>query len=449
MQESSWGYVNPQLVKTEYLNEFPTYTEKIDLKNGQSSKRLDEETWLDIMQYKLLDENNKYFKTLKDRNGGFDYKYIVDKFNLVERRNKGEFDWVILSMVEPARASESFMVGSNTYFINNGYSNIEANCKNFPIIWANIQRRDSVLHSIGHMAEDVLNKVFSTEPSDYMYYENKMININSQKEYNKLNLWQKYVLSKYNSNTNFDGKDHYNVGTVHFTPNSEGHYNYLNATEVYSNWRDWRENYPNFKGIWEKTNKNAWMSENPANNQDYPIKDTCTSEDRLFQRWWFKNMPHIEGQTNDGYYNNWWKYITTLDFVEEIQPSVCSLITLNIGENDTKLSYTLIYRSGEVEKKEITGSNEYVKIEDPSIAVVTKDGVLLGKKVGKTKMSVYKDGKCTTFDIMVTNKKITDLKDTKISISNYTENMEVEYKRMGYGFGVEIIKGDKKLIQRK
>ena len=408
LEYSSWGYVKPKVVKTEYLNEFPTYTEKVNLVNGKKALKFDEETWLNIMAkgYKNFAlTSNKYGDLVKDKYK-FDYNYIMNKFNLVNRRNANEFDWVFISAIEPTSAYESVMVGSNSYWINGpAYT---ANCSNFPIIYANISRKDGILHSVGHMSENIIN--FTYNGIHNIYSANSQ-SIKSKSDYEALNTWDKYKLSKQRATT--DSIDLYGVGTVHFPANASKGYDTSNTTYVNSNWKDWRYNYPNLKGTWEKTNSSAWLSEAPTSGNQ--------SSDRKYQRWWFKNMPHVSGRSQDGYYHNWWKYITTLDYVETITTKN-SDISFMLGNNSTKLSYTLKYHSG---KKEVVNSNEDIQIKNTSILEVTKDGLLKGKKAGKTSIDVYRDGKKITFNVTITKPKITQLETLYPEVTQ-TEIVEPE-----------------------
>ena len=300
---ASHGYVKTQIVDWIDVDEFAPLKQEISLKNGTRSNHIDEESWLEMMKDGYYNRNNQ---PITQQIGGFNFNYdeLLQRFDLVQRRKNNEFDWVFIDLIDPAEAYESIMVGNNTYWIN-GNDNKTADCKNFPIIFANIARKDGILHSIGHMAENVLNNVYGVSTSVYKYYDEKAINITSQEQYDKLNLWQKFVLSNWNSNTTFNGKEHYGPGTVHCPPNATYGYDYSGTLSVYSNWRDWQDNYPNLTGQVELTNATAWLSQNTPSGDN--------SDDRRFMRWWFSLMPHYDGRDEQGYYHNWWKYITTLD----------------------------------------------------------------------------------------------------------------------------------------
>ena len=400
---SSHGYVQCEIVDWIETNRFPPYTQEIQLSNGKKSHCFDEATWLDLMKDGYYGWwERPLAKTLG--NYVFDYQDIIDKYNLVQRKNNNEFDWVFLSMTEPAQAYESVMVGNNAYWINGpSYS---AKCSNFPIIFANLTRKDGILHSVGHMTENIMNNVFNTFSNEYKYYDKKAINIKNLSEYNSLNKWQKYILSSFNSNTTFNGIEHYGVGNVHFPANATEDYDYTNKTKVYSNWRDWQENYPNLKGQFELTSSSIWLDEHPSSGDD--------SADRRFQRWWFKNMPHISGRDGQGYYHNWWKYITTLDFVTEISSKTESL-NLNIGNNPDKISYTCTYKSGKIQN---ISNNSGIQIKDTSILNISDDGILIGKKAGSTTANIWKDGKSISIPVKVLQ---TDTSNPKLTISYSTK----------------------------
>ena len=90
LEYASYGYLDVNIVKTEYLNEFPKYKTKVELKNGTKDYRLDEETYLEMCRIKKEDGtlkdvgdkgswsnmiNSDYATKVKDYS--FDYEYII------------------------------------------------------------------------------------------------------------------------------------------------------------------------------------------------------------------------------------------------------------------------------------------------------------------------------------------------------------------------------------
>ncbi len=241
---SSHGYLNPVVVKTEKINEFATYVKKIQLVNGNKAYRLDEDTWLDIMKTGWYDGlTDKRVTDLGYWFGQYDYNYIIKKLNLVARRNNKEFDEVWLVNVDPSLTWEAMMVGRNAFHTMG--EPIEKDCKAFRIVNVSISRPDANYECFGHDAERLMNAVFSaTNYSKYnsLNWDKNTTSIDSS-NYNKLSLWQKFMLEDYQNkkkNTGLAG-----VGNMHFSPNSTTDYNWNNkANKVYSKWQEW-ENYPN------------------------------------------------------------------------------------------------------------------------------------------------------------------------------------------------------------
>ena len=129
-------------------------------------------------------------------------------------------------------------------------------------------------------------------------------------------------------------------------------------------------------------------------------------------------MPCLEGRNEQGYYNNWWKYLTTLDFVESISP-VQNEISMDVGENGKKIKFVCTYKSG---KKETISSDKNIKILDKSIIDIAKDGTIIGKKCGKTTIEFWKDGRKSTINVEV-GKSITDFSIEPIPNHEYSNTI--------------------------
>ena len=122
-----------------------------------------------------------------------------------------------------------------------------------------------MLHSFGHRAESIMKQVYSRAKGD-------------------ANLWQRFC--RYDKT--FPGQAE--IGTIHFTPNSDHDYDYNNPRTVASHCDDWY-NFPNFKGVVKQVNNTTWGGEIHA-----------------YTKWWLQHLPKVGGRTN-GIANNWWQYI--------------------------------------------------------------------------------------------------------------------------------------------
>lgn len=409
LEESSHGYLKISL-KREWLNEFPTYKKTITLNNNVKANRFDESTYLSLSRKGNSDQGDWYnFITgsklsniLSNAAYSFNYEYIVDKYDLINKRNKGEFDQVWLLSIDPTQTYETIMIGNNPYWINApGY---KANCQNFQMANISISRRDANLHALGHGVEGILRAVFHkdyvqygdyTGTSKYYYYRSSYssydkdtINIASLNDYNKLNLWEKFALGTYSNKSNMAS-----VGNIHFPFNGSSDYDYANTTKVYTNWRDWLD-YPNIAGNFVLDNNNAWLT-NAGNNK----LDSSQNKDpdRLFTRFWFYLMPHVTGYTAEGYSNNWWDYFYSLDFVTSLSSSTQNY---NIGDKvSPKVKVT--YKSGQTKTITLSKYEKNMIFTDKTMFSVDSSGVIYASKKGTTTLKYYLDNQYTTITINI------------------------------------------------
>lgn len=375
---SSHRNVVVNIVKKEHLDEFATFTEPIPLKNGKESNTLDEETWLEIMKDGWWDFwNDPYVKNIKPFS--YDYDYLINKFDLVNRRNKDEFDEVWLVNVDPVQTFESIMVGSSAYWIN-GTPMIK-NTTNFKIMNVSISRPDANFECFGHAAENILDNVFG---SRYRSYDTNAYTVNNIDD---LNLWERFILNNYAT------PGYSSVGNIHFAPNSVDDYDWQNTTIVQSSWIDWLD-YPNLTGKTKASNNKDWV---PFTNRQF-------SAARQHHRWWFSLMPHIcEGRTKEGYSYNWWNYLFNGNYVTKI--------TNNGSRSEYKINEPIIlhfkleYLTGEVEYKTLNGfgiNDLNIQIENDTI-IELENGMLKTKCEGKTNIRVYYDNKYDDFEINVSS----------------------------------------------
>lgn len=380
IEYSSHGNVDVEIVNEEWLNEFCTYKSSVTLLDGSKANRFDEATWLDIMKngwYGFWDDE----RVKQIAAYSFDVEYILEKFDLVERRNAGEFDQVWLVNVDPAMTYESMMVGRTAYWING--APIIKDCDNFAVINVSISRRDANFECFGHMAENIMNRVFDSSRNSG-YPSNKKQDIS----YEDMNLWEKFT---FNKSTYTNEAEFYGVGNVHFSPNSESDYDWSNGTKVLSTWEDWLYNYPDLENSVTPTNYTAY---------DTNLKEPC----RNHHRWWFYLFPHVSGVTDDGYSNNWWDYFVSMDYVTNVK-FISSDIDVNIDEKIPKLKCKVTYQSGRTETKEINLSSNNFEIKNEKILTI-QNNQLIPVKAGSTKVYYYLDGVCATANINVTEELV-------------------------------------------
>ncbi len=339
---SSHGLVTCEIAAWEREDGFPHHKKMFRLESGESHcldeatvRRLFEGGWYGWW-------NNEWFnKEVCPENVGFtfDYQWMLEKHNIIERRNNDEFDMILIVNQDPVYGFEACMLGRNAYWING--DPIEADCPLTAILNVSVSRRDANYECHGHMMENIMSHVFHGDTILSGYEKGEF---NGQ-DPEKMSLWNRFVLA----DRNFDGMAA--CGNVHFSPNSVADYDWRNETLVESNWRDWLENYPNFKGIHEPTNLRAYI---PLGIGE---KDAC----RLHHRWWFLCMPHLAGVTPDGYSNSWWDYYVKLDYVTEITAS---------EDSD---GFVLHYRSGAEKVVQPWDREVYTEELDGKI-IVKRDG---------------------------------------------------------------------------
>ena len=376
--------VKIEIVGRETLDEFPTYTEQVTLLNGTKSYRFDEETYLSVFGsgwYGWWNTTNADFLKM-DAEKLFDYEYLINKFDLINRKNNNEFDEVWMISIDPVSAYETIMVGRTAYWING--KAIQKDCDNFVITGFTISRVDSPLECLAHATENIMDEVFRTD----LKYTKDYMQITSS-NYDQLNLWQKFTLTEYankNKGTNLGG-----VGNVHFAPNSTADYDWLNETYIMSNWIDWKNNYPNLKGETALVNYATWNS----------TKDSYY-DGRYYQRWWFSLMPHVSGVTEMGYSNNWWDYLYTYDYVVSVLNEAGEYTyTYQIGDKVNNIVVNNRYQSKKKDTQVLKTYQPNMIFSDKSLFQVNGNGEIIAAKKGTTTLKYYRDGKFATYTIKI------------------------------------------------
>ena len=235
-EESSHGYLDIN-VEWQYVNEFPAYTKPVVYTNDLSVDDVltesfpygDEKTGYRIREDKYLKyawdvSKGKYTWGKLYSNGifgsnsgvnqssySFDYRYLIEKLDLINRKNNNEFDQVWLISMDPSFSYETIMVGRNPYYVNG--APYYAECDNFIIGGASMSRRDAQLHADCHGIENVLDGAFATRSilspdwegtrkfkkyiTAYEDYGENTIDVSTEEQYNNLNYWEKFILNCY------------------------------------------------------------------------------------------------------------------------------------------------------------------------------------------------------------------------------------------------------------
>ena len=416
IEYSSHGNIDVEIVGYEKFDEFVTSKELMILSDGSRSYTLDEDTWFELMKngwrtYWLNNDVNEIGQYQ------YDYNHLIDTFDLIERKNNDEFDQVWLVGVDPINPYETIMVGNNAYWVNG--KEMQRDCDNFLIMTLYVSRRDANFECFGHFAENVMRKVFGRT---YDSYEPNQIEINSQKDLEKLNLWERFCLTEYSTNGTYAS-----VGNIHFSPNSEADYDWLNADYVESDWIDWRDNYPNLTGETVSTNYKAWC---PTGDKNTACRD--------HHRWWFSLFPHVEGRTEDGYSNNWWDYLFSLDFATGIVNTDSIELQEDESEKLSNIYIKVRYNSGKTEKIKLSELEDTLKIDNEKIVTI-KNGKLVGKKEGETFIEVAIDGIYAQIDVEVFEAEEDDYEDEKDERDDEQrwENEDDEYVTVDWGYASE------------
>jgi hypothetical protein len=198
-----------------------------------------------------------------------DYHAIIKRFDILHLVAKGEIDEVWVFNFPHAGFYESIMGGPGAFWCNAPpLHNTETSRRRFVIMGFSYERGvGEMLENLGHRAESIMEKTFEKLTRDD-------------------NLWQRFT--RYEQT--HPGKAA--LGNVHFAPNSERDYDWNNPSSVMSECDDWRDNFPNFKGV-----------SRPVTAADWGNGDI-----REHHKWWMSHFPKTAGRKN-GIHNNWWQYI--------------------------------------------------------------------------------------------------------------------------------------------
>lgn len=215
-----------------------------------------------------------YLRCWRARSGfhqpdGVDYHRLLDEFDVIAKINADSIDEVWLFGFPYAGYYESIMAGPDAFWCNAPPLQDTAHAaRRFVIMGFNYERGvGEMLEDLGHRAESIMAHVFR-----------------NQRDAD--NLWERFT--RYHKT--HPGRAE--CGNVHFAPNSERDYDWGNRRYVPSRCDDWY-NFPDFQGLLREVNCSEW------GNGDI----------RQHHLWWFRHLPHVDGQSN-GILHNWWAYIS-------------------------------------------------------------------------------------------------------------------------------------------
>ena len=423
LEWASHGYLN---IKTiwEYVDDFPHYKTSFTLPDGTTGYAFDEENYLMAADdgsgnYSWWNLNNNGWLGDKIPAFSFDYDWIFERLDLVNRRNNGEFDQVWLVSIDPTQSFEVIMAGRNPYYLNG--EPYEADCDNFIFGGASMSRRDSQLHAYAHGVESIMGIRSLTHPAgvyqmSYDSYVKDSINISTKEEYLALNPWERFVLNDYANSGALNG-----IGNIHFPFNARYDYDYSNDRATRTTFLEWRDfGLEDAAGDFISTNRMMWDS-SPYNDGGPNLPGG-----RYFTRFWLSLFPHETGYTKDGYLKNWWKYIYSADYVTDISSDETEHYGA-IGDN-FDLTYTLNFKSNHVEpNKNVTDGNN-VDISNPEV-VNFIDGQLRAIENGESSVKVSIDGKNIEYNITVSPEYASGASDSGNAPDEPTHSNPIDNKQ--------------------
>lgn len=419
LEFASHGYLNI-IMNYEYLNEFPTYkgyiqntnlkrfTEELYLSLCTSSSNPDTGVWYDLITNKAFSMVPAY---------SFDYEYLIEKFDLVNRRNAGEFDQVWINSIDPVQTFETMMVGKAPYWING--TPLKKDCNNFIIANISISRRDANLHALGHGVEGIMSQAFNGTTFSY----NKTFDDSTEEKFKALNLWEQFSMTSSESSGNNSG-----IGNVHWPYNAEKDYDYTNTKKVYSYWKNWL-NYPNLSGEKVLSDKSAWIEWEGNTSLG---ADQNKDPDRLYMRLWFYLFPHISGVTEDGHLNNWWKYFITLDYADTVKCKFDNKKYTNVAKEFSDTFFSVEYSSGAQKDIPLQANFAKILIQDTNVLKLNENGKLEVVSTGTTLLTCYVDGKFAQYTV---------------DVSGMAGNYDVSFEKIKILSKIEIVKNT--LLQHK
>jgi len=202
---------------------------------------------------------------------GSDYPRLVREHGVVPLIDDDIIDELWLFGAPYFGFWESAMAGPGAFYINGGIYAEVPSSRPFAIMGFSYERGVAeMLHNLSHRTE-------ATMEHFYGGWEVDRLDTN----------WARFAANAHQSNGVAA------VGTGHFPPNGEDHYDYENPRIVTSSARDWLF-YPDLTGRSDEVSCETW------GGPDYHLN---------YMRWWFSHLPRAGGINPDGRLNNWWEYI--------------------------------------------------------------------------------------------------------------------------------------------
>ena len=219
---------------------------------------------------KLLMEPD--WKTLKETGTHFDYQAFVEYYGFDKMRDRDEIHEVWVWSFPYGGMWESNYCGASGFWLNSEPTTTTMNQKLLVVMGLNYERQMSLaLESYGHRFESVMWNLYGRW----------------EKDATPPNNWE--LFTRYNKT--HPGEAH--VGNIHFPPNGENDYDWINKTVVSTHAGAW-QNYPD---IPLEMSRQVDCSEWECSHLGY-------------MTWWFSHIPHFAGiNQKDGYLNNWWHYV--------------------------------------------------------------------------------------------------------------------------------------------
>lgn len=286
-QLGAW-WNDPKVLSKQYISDFKEFTngfinyeiaDWIDMDGFPRSINgfeYDDKSYLTTYDAALKETGGSYWsseKWHKPDGFDFDYNYYIDKYNIIQRIQKGEIDevWIFTGPCTGVGAYESQMVGKDAYWCNSPGIQRD-DCRPFVIYVFNYERdAGCMLEDAGHRMESIMSHVFGR-----LDYNTPL---------GSMNKWERFTLYDQVSPGNAA------CGNVHFAPNSDSDYDWGNKKKVMTSYVDWLK-YPDLTGEKMLANCSAWGN----------------GDTRQHHKWWFSCIPKTEGVDENGYYNNWWNY---------------------------------------------------------------------------------------------------------------------------------------------
>jgi hypothetical protein len=206
---------------------------------------------------------------------GVDYPRLIREFDLRWKIDTRFTDEAWFLGFPYGGFYESIMAGRGAFWCNAPpLKGTESISRRFVIMAFNYERSvGEMLESMGHRAESVMRQVYSRRGGEE-------------------NLWERFTRHE----KTHPGRSE--VGTVHFAPNSTRDYDWGNPRRVLSRCDDWYD-FPRLTGRSKLVDCREWGG----------------GDIRLHHLWWFRHMPHWQGEAG-GISANWWEYIADPNRVE-------------------------------------------------------------------------------------------------------------------------------------